>query len=707
MAKITTDLLFSIQANTASLKQQLDKANNNIKGFQKQVNGVGNAIKGAFAAGAIMAAGQKLIEFGKEASILAAKAEGIKSAFDRLNQPDLLNEMRDAVKGTVSDVDLMAAAVKANEFGIPVEKMATMMQFAAVQANKLGESTDYMVDSIVTGLARGSVQILDNLGLSAKQLNAEAKITGDVTSAAFNLMATKLEENGGLLDNTATKQAQWTATVQNTKVAFGDLVNKGVNAVTPVLYDVFAAVKTGFVKAKAYIIDFINGWIALYNESMEFRIVIEYIAFGFKQLFAGIKLGLSLIVDNIKHSAKIIGYVLNPKNWGEGFTEGFAELYGNAIGEMKDDVVEFGKTTYENFKKGFENVKKGNIELISTEDAIEAGVNASAGVKKGLEKGLKDKTPVVPIAIDETKFKKDFADFANTDEFDFNISPELDDVGKMEFVGDTIAYWNQELQKYNNHLDNTVIGSEDYVNTLGKIDEIQKRINGNQVTYIDKVNATADVFGNLNNLATAYGDLMIGVFGEEYRKDIEEITNAISGFMNILTSVTTILQTVNALQEAMNLLSTKHAAAKLAEAGAIGVETTATATSTGVKTAEAGATMIQTAAEGGKSVAKIPFVGAILAVAAIGAIIAAFVIGKKKLGKKALGGTAGGRTLVGEEGMELLDLPSGSRVHSAGRTTQLLSNGGGMQVVVLDTRISSGDIWLTQRDYNKRIGNNR
>ena len=101
---------------------------------------------------------------------MAREMEGVKMAFDRLNQPGLLEGLREATHGTVNDLELMKQAVKFDNFNLSLEQMGTFLAFAQQQAKDTGQDVNYLVDSIVTGLGRKSLPILDNLGLSAEDI---------------------------------------------------------------------------------------------------------------------------------------------------------------------------------------------------------------------------------------------------------------------------------------------------------------------------------------------------------------------------------------------------------------------------------------------------------------------------------------------------------------------------------------------------------
>ncbi len=106
----------------------------------------------------------------QESIELAKQGEGIRIAFERLNQPGLLDELKAATHGTVSEIELMKQAIKFENFKLPVQDLANYLAFAQQKAKDTGESIDYLVNSIVNGLGRQSKQILDNLGISAAEL---------------------------------------------------------------------------------------------------------------------------------------------------------------------------------------------------------------------------------------------------------------------------------------------------------------------------------------------------------------------------------------------------------------------------------------------------------------------------------------------------------------------------------------------------------
>ena len=170
-----------------------------------------------------------IANFAGEGIKLAASLEGVEQAFKKLTQPNLLQDLQRATRGTVSDLQLMQKAVQAKNFKIPLEQLATYFEFATKRAIQTGESVDYLVDSIITGIGRKSVLVMDNLGISAVALQDEVKKVGDFGTAAGNIIQRELKDMGDVADTTATSIAQLATAWSDLKLAAGDfLINSGL-----------------------------------------------------------------------------------------------------------------------------------------------------------------------------------------------------------------------------------------------------------------------------------------------------------------------------------------------------------------------------------------------------------------------------------------------------------------------------------------------
>jgi len=183
------------EQHVQKLRRKVDKQN---KGMTAGFKNLAKTIGLAFVV-------KKLLDFGNELVRIAAKAEGIRTAFNKLNAPGLLKNLQAATRHTVDNITLMQKAVQAKNFNIPLEQLATYFKFATNRAIETGESVQYLVDSIVAGIGRKSSLVLDNLGISLIDIQTELKITGDYGTAVGNIIARGLEEMGVVADTASVK----------------------------------------------------------------------------------------------------------------------------------------------------------------------------------------------------------------------------------------------------------------------------------------------------------------------------------------------------------------------------------------------------------------------------------------------------------------------------------------------------------------------
>lgn len=160
-------------------------------------------------------------EFMRESLNMAASAEGVQRAFSALDRPELLANLREATKGTVNNLELMKAAVKAKDFRIPLEDLGKYLQFAQLKAQQTGQSVEFMTESIVTGLGRKSLLILDNLGLSAAEINEEVAKTGDFMKGVASIVDKQLAAAGEKFVTTADRAQQRAVLLQNIQLSLG------------------------------------------------------------------------------------------------------------------------------------------------------------------------------------------------------------------------------------------------------------------------------------------------------------------------------------------------------------------------------------------------------------------------------------------------------------------------------------------------------
>lgn len=212
------DQTFVIKRRTGEIKktgteiQKVSKQTSNLSGNLRKMAGVLGIAFGV----------QQLLRFGKELLDLTGKAEGIQEAFERIGDAELLAGLRESTQGTISDLELMKQAVRAENFNIPLTQLATLFEFATKRAAATGESVDFLVDSIVKGIGRKSPKILDNLGIGLLELQKAADKTGDVGKAAFDIIIKELVEMGDVTFTTAQLLAKLEAQTENLKLSLAN-----------------------------------------------------------------------------------------------------------------------------------------------------------------------------------------------------------------------------------------------------------------------------------------------------------------------------------------------------------------------------------------------------------------------------------------------------------------------------------------------------
>jgi hypothetical protein len=251
-----TDIDFKIGADLKQFRGAMGNIDHSLRKLSGGFGALGGVIGASFAVDIIQ-------QFAAESIQLATKMEGVQAAFNRLNDPNLLNNLRTATAGTVDDLKLMQTAVKADNFRIPMDVLAKGLEFAQRRAQATGESVDYMVDSFVTGLGRQSVMILDNLGISASELRERMAEGATMAEAVGEIMDEEFKKVGDRVVTTSMKIDQQRAAITNLKSEIGEKLlpvysafltqtNKGLGKLNFILDDQEKGYKRLFVAAKSY-----------------------------------------------------------------------------------------------------------------------------------------------------------------------------------------------------------------------------------------------------------------------------------------------------------------------------------------------------------------------------------------------------------------------------------------------------------------------
>jgi hypothetical protein len=241
-----TARLAQLSSQYKALKSQIDAYNKslfessraqkesaqNTRELSRQFGDVVTAVKAFIAAGLV----REVVNISLEMAKLSGNVEGVSLAFNKQipGAESVLLRLRSATQGTVNDLELMQRALQAQNFGIDVQRLPELLEFAAIRAQQTGQSVDYLVNSIVMGIGRKSLLVLDNLGISATRLKEEfngaalaSKTVGEVTQGVANIAQAEMTRMGGYIHTSATEVDQLTTSWHELRVEVSKFGTEG------------------------------------------------------------------------------------------------------------------------------------------------------------------------------------------------------------------------------------------------------------------------------------------------------------------------------------------------------------------------------------------------------------------------------------------------------------------------------------------------
>jgi len=233
------------------VEKQTKKTGAGAKGAGKDAKSMGSQFKQvatqakALVGGLIaLQSARKAVELGK----LSASAKNVERAFRNLaKQPDaMLQSMKKATAGTIDEMTLMQQFNQASLLGLPLERFDEMLEIARGSAQATGQSMDYMLSSIVTGLGRGSKLMLDNLGIMIDTQGAQEKyaeklgLTSDkltdlqkkqaFVNEAMDLGSANLEKAGGVMDTNVDIYGRFDVAIKELGLQMGEVLAPAVES---------------------------------------------------------------------------------------------------------------------------------------------------------------------------------------------------------------------------------------------------------------------------------------------------------------------------------------------------------------------------------------------------------------------------------------------------------------------------------------------
>ena len=248
--------LQSVQRELRGVDRTAKKGKTGLTGAKEALMDV--AAEATAAAGILASfavATKKAFDMGEEGANLIL----LRQSFDRLMysveaSPEVLEEMRAAVRDTVAETELMASAntLLAGTQGKLSEELArSLPELAAIAdaAHRLNPtlgSTTFLMESIAAGVKRGSKQLLDNLGIIVDMNQAYAEYAHEIGKSAdalteeeqkIALLHATIKQGHTIMAQAGQDGAELTDSYQQARVAMQETAEEIKRELAPVMGD--------------------------------------------------------------------------------------------------------------------------------------------------------------------------------------------------------------------------------------------------------------------------------------------------------------------------------------------------------------------------------------------------------------------------------------------------------------------------------------
>ena len=155
----------------------------------------------------------QLAELGAQADSVSKNFENFAKRQGRSTE-EMMAKLRKATLGMVNDLELQQRAMQAMVSGVQFDDIITSMEFVTKFASATGTDVSQKMMTTMTGLARGSAQFLDDIGIQVMG-------SKDVVNDAIAQMKEKMDQFTTSEDDAAVKSKQLRAEFENQKILLG------------------------------------------------------------------------------------------------------------------------------------------------------------------------------------------------------------------------------------------------------------------------------------------------------------------------------------------------------------------------------------------------------------------------------------------------------------------------------------------------------
>jgi hypothetical protein len=687
MAKLVSELIFEINANTAAFKSALEETKGKLTNLSTGLKEIGGAIAGAFAVGSIIAAGKAAFDFINRIGDATAKVRDLTNLTgnDLTNVTASIKATSDTF-GTDFNETLKTTNALANNYGISFEEASTLVQQGiALQDDDAGQ---------LLGLIKQFSPSFKTLGLDAKQsfaIVSQAMDSGIIPETAIGAIG-KATQNLREMNANAQKALQ----------------NIGINS-----DELSLRIKNGSMteyEAIQKIAEKMKGFGANSKEVGDTLMQV----FGKQGVQAGAKFIESLSTMTTKWSEVINNADDVEKSnlrIAEAQTEmnkELVQLFGQSstyFASIKADAYEIAVKAFKQMKQSIMEVVDYFVDLYQRSILFRAIIQDTIFAFKELWTAIK----LVGNLI--------FDVFGTTGElikavFTGNLKaiPNIYASAMKKVATDAINFGKETATNFKTAIENTLLAKK-----INLIDPNAASTDGKKAGT--KAGLTfSNAFGEAvkdkkGNKQGEKNDLGIKVDLSKQIKDFTQLNTVIVGAGKNAAYMPSILQKIGDAFKT-NVQQTAYPAMQqlgkqIGESVATGKASFAELGNQVLSTVKQmiAANLAEALSETIAANAALPFP---LDVAAIAAGTAGIYAAFSAIPGFANGGvTTGGLAMVGERGAELIDLPAGSRVYNNGDTNKMLSGFGNnkIKLSVSSVGVKNDHIWFAFQEANRKRGN--
>ena len=241
------------------------------------------------------------------------------------------------------------------------KKIREMSDKTAAALEGIGISSKKVQQDLVNG-SMSTMDVIKMVSTKLKEVPQNSKEAGEVLKDVFgkqganaglkmieqldtmNVDLEKLKDTTGKYGQSMDKQRAANAELNKTLAAMFDMSDKGFGSM---LAGVKLLTTQGITKLLKGVIDVINYFIDLYNESMLVRAGVQAIVVNFKNLWSVVKLVFNLIIDSVKTAGRQLKGLAQ-------IVEGLATL---SFDKIKEGFSTIGGSIVKTFKEGFGDIK--------------------------------------------------------------------------------------------------------------------------------------------------------------------------------------------------------------------------------------------------------------------------------------------------------------------------------------------------------------